>query len=76
MHRVLEMPEILELILSFLDEHSNANNVAVCRQWSRIAIGILWREVSDIRKLFSLLAPMQLLPLARYDDFKDRYVGL
>lgn len=72
--RVLDIPEILELIFSFLDHQSNANNVTVSRRWSEIALNIIWREVADIHRLFSLLAPMQLQPLSLHDrDCKDYY---
>lgn len=74
--RVLEIPEIVELIFSFLDDESNANNAAVCRRWSELALNILWREVKGVHRLFSLLAPMQLAAVSRYDrDGKDYYVS-
>lgn len=73
--RVLEIPEILELVFSFLDDKSNANNAAVCRRWSQLALNILWRDVSDIRRAFSLLAPMKLMPPSRF-ELGERYVRL
>lgn len=73
--RVLEIPEILELVFSFLDDKSNANNITVCKRWSELALNMVWREVSDAHRLFSLLAPMQLQPLSLHDrDCKDYYV--
>ncbi|KAI0942577.1 hypothetical protein AcW1_003169 [Taiwanofungus camphoratus] len=32
LHRVLEIPEIVELIFAFMDEKDNANNACVCKR--------------------------------------------
>ena len=75
--RVLEIPEILELIFSFLDAETNAVNALVCRKWSELALNNVWRDVSEIRRLFSLLAPMRNAPLSRYDrTYRDEYVSV
>jgi hypothetical protein len=76
-HRVLEIPEILELIFSFLDDASNARNATVCKRWFDLALNIVWRNVTDLHRLFSLLAPMYLaITTMRYDSaYKDRYVS-
>ena len=74
--RVLEIPEIVELIFSFLDEKSNTNNAIVCRKWSDIALNILWRDVRDIRRLFSLLAPLRLVLSRVEGDVIDTYVRI
>lgn len=57
-HRVLEIPEIVELILTFLDQKGNINNALVCKRWSEISLDILWREVDDLPRLCSVLAPL------------------
>ena len=57
--RVLDIPEILELIFSYLDEDSNRLNLTVCKKWSEIAMNALWRDVCPPYRLFSLLAPLQ-----------------
>ena len=57
-HRVFSIPEILELIFSFLDGDSVKSSVTVCKRWSDLALNTLWREVSNPRHLFALLAPM------------------
>ena len=57
--RVLFFPEILDIIFSFLDPRSNANNARVCRQWSEVALDTLWYEVYGLHKLFALLAPLR-----------------
>jgi hypothetical protein len=59
MHPVLSIPELLDLIFSFMDRASNVNNACVCRQWSEIALDNLWREVDNLLLLFSVLAPLQ-----------------
>lgn len=56
--RVLEIPEIVELILSFLDQKEHAASACVCKQWSEIALDHLWRDVDDLYRLFSILAPL------------------
>lgn len=73
--RVLEIPEIVELIFSFLDAASNANNAVVCKRWSELALNIVWRDVTDVRRLFNVLAPMRIAPLSVRERFyKDCYV--
>lgn len=72
--RVLDIPEILELIFTFLDAETNTVNALVCRKWSELALNNVWRDVSDLRRLFSLLAPMRNAPLSRYDrTYRDEY---
>ena len=61
--RVLAIPEIIELIMSFLDKKDNVNNACVCRRWSDIALDCVWRNVDDITQLLRLLAPLDS-PLA------------
>ena len=56
--RVLAIPEIIELIMSFLDKKDNVNNACVCRSWSEIALDCIWRNVDDITQLLRLLAPL------------------
>ncbi|OBZ72753.1 hypothetical protein A0H81_06681 [Grifola frondosa] len=49
--------ELLFIILSHLDDRSLSKVVTVCKQWSEIALDILWRDVVDLRRLLSILAP-------------------
>ena len=58
MHRVLRIPELLQIIFSILDLPSNTVNARVCKQWSDIALDILWREIDDLYLLFRILAPL------------------
>jgi hypothetical protein len=58
-HRVLSIPELLELIFLHLDRASNASNACVCKAWSQIALDTLWREVDDMPRLLSILSPMK-----------------
>ncbi|TCD63646.1 hypothetical protein EIP91_005163 [Steccherinum ochraceum] len=57
-HKVFQIPEIVELILSFLDRRENTNTARVCRRWSDIALTLLWRDVPDVFPLFSILSPL------------------
>lgn len=59
MHRVLGIPELLDMIFGFLDEGSNASNARVSKQWSDVVLDTLWRDVNDLYRLFSLLAPLE-----------------
>ncbi|KAF8815660.1 hypothetical protein BYT27DRAFT_7079524 [Phlegmacium glaucopus] len=47
------------MIFGALDLPSNTVNARVCRQWSDIALGVLWREVDDLYFLFRILAPLK-----------------
>ena len=59
MHRVLRIPELLQMIFGIVDLPSNTVNARVCKQWSDIALDILWREVHELYILFSILAPLK-----------------
>ena len=63
-NRVLEIPEILELVFSFLDREDNFQNLVVCKNWSELALNNLWRHVDDPIRLFSILSPMGPAPSA------------
>lgn len=56
--RVLDIPEIIELIMSFLDKRDNIQNACVCKRWCEIALDCVWRSVEDITQLLRLLAPL------------------
>ncbi|OCH87176.1 hypothetical protein OBBRIDRAFT_796441 [Obba rivulosa] len=58
-HRVLGIPEIVEMIFTFMDDVDNARNACVCRRWSDIALNHLWRELYGLHQLFRLLGPLR-----------------
>ena len=58
--RVLGIPEILEIIFSFMDEEDNKRNACVCKRWSDIALNHLWKEMYGLGQLFRLLGPLRL----------------
>ncbi len=60
MQRVLFIPELLDMIFSYLDASDNAANARVCRRWCDVALDTLWRDVEDMCRLFGLLAPLYL----------------
>ncbi|KDR71523.1 hypothetical protein GALMADRAFT_281781 [Galerina marginata CBS 339.88] len=60
MHRVLCIPELLDMIFSFLDPASNVVNAQTCKRWSDIALDSLWKEVDDLHQLFGILAPLRV----------------
>ncbi len=57
--RVLVIPELLELVFSFLNAQDNARNARVCKAWTQVALDMLWRGVDDLPRLLSLLAPTE-----------------
>jgi len=59
MHRVLGIPELLDIIFGMLDQMSNAGNAQVCKRWSQIALDALWKDVHDLTRLFGILAPLR-----------------
>ncbi|KIK96983.1 hypothetical protein PAXRUDRAFT_137252 [Paxillus rubicundulus Ve08.2h10] len=58
-HRVLFIPELVDIIFRFLDKKTNVTNALVCKQWSQIALDVVWKEVDDLVQLFSLLKPIR-----------------
>lgn len=61
-HRVLDIPELLDLVFRLLDHKSNLNNACVSHRWTEIGLNNLWRSVdsaSQIIHLFSKLAPLE-----------------
>ncbi|KAI0738351.1 hypothetical protein C8Q80DRAFT_1347940 [Daedaleopsis nitida] len=57
--RVLNIPELLELIFSFLEVSDNARNARVCKSWTEVALDLLWREVDHLPRLLRILAPIE-----------------
>ena len=72
LQRVLLIPELLDMVFSYLDASDNTINARVCRRWSNIALDILWRDVEDMRRLFSLLAPLHLAITSEYVSFATK----
>lgn len=59
MHRVLSIPELLDIVFTYLDREFNANNASVCKQWCEVALTALWTDVDDLHRLISLLVPLK-----------------
>ncbi|KAF8207595.1 hypothetical protein K438DRAFT_2078157 [Mycena galopus ATCC 62051] len=57
--RVLDVPELLDMIFGFLDHASNVSNASVCKRWSEIALDTLWRDLDDLYRLFGILKPLR-----------------
>lgn len=74
LQRVLLIPELLDMVFSYLDASDNAVNARVCRRWCNIALDILWRDVEDMRRLFSLLAPLHLGNTSEYVNFSTKSI--
>lgn len=78
MHQALSITEILGLIFSelqpsadHLSKADNCRNARVCKIWSEIALGEVWRVV-DLGRVFRSLAPMSL----EYDIIADNRESL
>ncbi|KAF9221170.1 hypothetical protein BS17DRAFT_803698 [Gyrodon lividus] len=67
-HRVLFIPELVDIIFNCLDRKTNVTTACVCKQWSEIALDVIWREVDDLIQLFSLLKPIH-----RAEHLTERY---
>jgi hypothetical protein len=57
--RVFFIPDLVDVIFNFLDRKANVTNALVCKQWSPIALDVVWKEVDDLVQLFSLLKPIR-----------------
>ncbi|KAH7914881.1 hypothetical protein BJ138DRAFT_1176931 [Hygrophoropsis aurantiaca] len=58
-HRVLFIPELVDLIFSNLGRSHNVDNACVCKSWSEIALIFIWRDVGSLPRLFNLLRPIE-----------------
>lgn len=54
--RVLQVPELFDIIIGDLDSDALTNAARVSKQWSDVALGHLWETQTDLRPLFNLLA--------------------
>ncbi|KAI0708775.1 hypothetical protein C8T65DRAFT_830002 [Cerioporus squamosus] len=61
-HRVLTVPELLEMIFSILEMGDLRRNALVCKAWAEVALDILWRDVEDLPRMLHLLAPTEECP--------------
>jgi hypothetical protein len=58
-HTALLIPELLDYILSFMDRNDNVINACVCKQWSEIALDLIWWKVERLLQLLALLRPYE-----------------
>ena len=79
---VLSIPELLHNTFSFMNTNENTINARVCKQWSEVALDLIWREVINIPQLSNLLGPyvnvrgdiVRLLFLAHLLGLDELYV--
>ncbi|KAG9051451.1 hypothetical protein FS837_006627 [Tulasnella sp. UAMH 9824] len=57
-HKALLIPEILALVLSYLDPESLALTARVSRLWNSAAEDHLWHDLNGIAKLFRVFGPL------------------
>ena len=58
-HRVLAIPELLNLILGYGERPMHYNCTFVCKQWSSVSLDRLWFKVEDLKALLEILCPME-----------------
>ncbi|KAG8931664.1 hypothetical protein FRC01_000999 [Tulasnella sp. 417] len=58
--RAFEVREILDIIISFLDDKDLLTAVLVCKAWGPTALDHLWRTLGSVIPLFRLLGHMVL----------------
>ncbi|KJA28739.1 hypothetical protein HYPSUDRAFT_61590 [Hypholoma sublateritium FD-334 SS-4] len=68
-HRVLEIPELLKAIFSFLYHDSNASNAQVCELWFNLALDELWGNIGSkgLCGIFAVLSPLKGEPDTGYE---------
>ncbi|KAF5343574.1 hypothetical protein D9758_012978 [Tetrapyrgos nigripes] len=59
MHPLLQIIELLHLIFGHLDKEDQAVCAQVCKNWSEIALDILWHTVDNLPAFANLLAPVK-----------------
>ncbi|KAF5312783.1 hypothetical protein D9619_003857 [Psilocybe cf. subviscida] len=60
-HRVLAIPELLDMVFAFLDDIDNAFNAQVCKLWATVALDVIWKEPCNLHRLFSRLVPLVMV---------------
>ncbi|KAK7456436.1 hypothetical protein VKT23_010684 [Stygiomarasmius scandens] len=63
MHTVLRIPELLHFIFEQSSRKDNIQNALVCKQWSEIALDVVWHDVDSLAALFNLLSPVVKAPV-------------
>ena len=57
MDRISRIPELLRLIFSQLSLSCLPSCTLACRNWSEVALDVVWSDLDDPLPLFRLLAP-------------------
>lgn len=56
--REVLIPEILDVIFSFMQQWDLYSVALVCVSWGQLALDALWRDMKFLYPLFKILAPM------------------
>ncbi|KDQ24633.1 hypothetical protein PLEOSDRAFT_1107561 [Pleurotus ostreatus PC15] len=60
--RVLGIPELLAHIFLLSSRQANTVYARVCKEWSDVALDVLWREINNPSHLIQLLCPLHPEP--------------
>jgi len=55
MHVVLKSPEILSSIFDNLSTTNQSSLVTVNKQWTNVALRLMWQHVTDVAQLLSIV---------------------
>jgi hypothetical protein len=59
---VFVVPEILDIVFSWLNKEDTFSCALVSKSWSTTALDVLWREMDGARDLFHLLQTFSYSP--------------
>lgn len=69
--RVLNMPDILQVLFEVTDSRELARCACVCRRWSSLALDSLWKNLPSIMPLFKLLFAPDWIVWRPYRDNEE-----
>ncbi|KAF9068313.1 hypothetical protein BDP27DRAFT_1403315 [Rhodocollybia butyracea] len=55
----LDIPEILDNILSHCNDSANYRSLLVCQRWLNVGLDLLWYEIIDLRPLLELFGELE-----------------
>ncbi|THH17422.1 hypothetical protein EW146_g3381 [Bondarzewia mesenterica] len=62
----LNIPEVILIVFSYLDQSSNARNARVCKLWSEIALDAVWHKIDNLPMILPYLPSQGPAPPRQY----------